>query len=61
MAKRVRTKKKTGSNNQENSAFKVISVNRRAYYEYDIMQNLEAGLVLTGTEIKSIRAGQMNI
>ena len=61
MAKRVRTKKKTTANNKDNSAFKVISVNRRAYYEYDIMQNLEAGLVLTGTEIKSIRAGQMNI
>ena len=61
MSKRVTSKKKTKAINKDNSAFRVISVNRRAYYEYDIMQNIEAGLVLTGTEIKSIRAGQMNI
>ena len=47
--------------NKKNPEFKVLGVNRRAYYEYDILENLEAGLVLTGTEIKSVRAGQMNI
>jgi SsrA-binding protein len=31
--------------------------NRRARHEYEILESLEAGLVLTGTEIKSIRAG----
>jgi SsrA-binding protein len=31
--------------------------NRRARYEYEILESLEAGLVLTGTEIKAIRAG----
>jgi SsrA-binding protein len=40
---------------------KVITVNRRAYHDYDIMETVEAGLVLTGTEIKSVRAGQVNI
>ena len=40
---------------------KVISVNRLARYDYDILETIEAGLVLTGTEIKSIRAGRVNI
>jgi SsrA-binding protein len=31
--------------------------NRRARYEYHILESLEAGLVLTGTEVKSIRSG----
>lgn len=43
------------------SHFRVISVNRRAYHDYDILENLEAGLVLTGTEIKSVRAARVNI
>lgn len=36
---------------------KVVSVNRKAYHEYFIIEKFEAGLVLTGTEIKSIRKG----
>ncbi|HET7645299.1 MAG TPA: SsrA-binding protein SmpB [Candidatus Limnocylindria bacterium] len=38
-----------------------IAVNRRARHEYAIEDTLEAGLVLTGTEIKSIRAHKVNI
>ncbi len=38
-----------------------IAVNRKARHEYTIEDTLEAGLVLTGTEIKSIRAGKVNI
>ncbi len=40
---------------------KVLTTNRRARHEYYIEEMLEAGLVLTGTEIKSIRAGHVNI
>jgi len=40
---------------------KTISLNRKAYHDYDIEQSVEAGVVLTGTEIKSIRAGRVNI
>ncbi len=40
---------------------KVIATNRKARHEYHIEDTLEAGLVLTGTEIKSIRAGHANI
>jgi SsrA-binding protein len=35
--------------------------NRRARYEYHILESMEAGLVLTGTEIKSIRAGGVSL
>jgi SsrA-binding protein len=38
-----------------------IVLNRRARHEYAIEETLEAGLVLTGTEIKSIRAGRVNL
>jgi SsrA-binding protein len=34
-----------------------VYANRRAGYEFELLERLEAGLVLTGTEIKSIRAG----
>ena len=40
---------------------KTVAVNRRARHEYAVDETLEAGLVLTGTEIKSIRAGRANL
>ena len=42
-------------------AVKTIAVNRKAYHDYHIEDSFEAGLVLTGTEIKSIRAGRVNL
>ncbi len=40
---------------------KVVARNRKAYHDYFIEETYEAGLVLTGTEIKSIRAGKVNL
>ena len=40
---------------------KTVAVNRRARHEYAVDETLEAGLVLSGTEIKSIRAGRVNL
>ncbi len=40
---------------------KVVTTNRKARHDYDIMDAYEAGLVLTGSEIKSIRAGRVNL
>ncbi|HTE18662.1 MAG TPA: SsrA-binding protein SmpB [Armatimonadota bacterium] len=40
---------------------KIVVTNRRARHEYDIEESVEAGLVLTGTEIKSIRAGKIQL
>ncbi len=39
------------------SGQKTIASNRKAYHEYSIQDTFEAGLVLTGTEVKSLRAG----
>src|SRR5204863_7200482 len=39
---------------------RVIATNRRARHEYEILETLEAGLVLRGTEVKSLRDGQVN-
>ncbi|BCW89063.1 SsrA-binding protein [Alphaproteobacteria bacterium SO-S41] len=40
---------------------KVVSENRRARYNYAIESNLEVGMVLTGTEVKSLRSGKATI
>jgi SsrA-binding protein len=40
---------------------KVVTANRKARHEYAIEDTVEAGLVLTGTEIKSVRAGKVNL
>lgn len=40
---------------------KVVSRNRKASHDYFLFDQLEAGLVLNGSEIKSIRAGQMSL
>lgn len=40
---------------------KIIAENRRARFNFEIVSTLEAGLVLTGTEVKSLRANQSNI
>lgn len=40
---------------------KIISTNRKAFHEYHIFDKFNAGMVLTGTEIKSIRKGAINL
>ena len=40
---------------------KTLAVNRKARFEYDILDTFEAGMVLAGTEIKAIREGRANI
>ena len=60
MARKNRNSKKkttvtTAANNRH------IAVNRKALHDYEILDKVEAGLVLTGTEIKSIRAGKVDL
>lgn len=38
-----------------------LAKNRKAYHEYEIGESLEAGIVLVGTEVKSVRAGKVNL
>jgi SsrA-binding protein len=40
---------------------KIIATNKKAYHEYFIEDTFEAGIMLTGTEVKSIRAGKVNL
>ena len=42
-------------------AEKVVCANRKARFEYEIFETIEGGLVLTGTEVKSLRDGQASI
>jgi SsrA-binding protein len=55
---RTKTKKKKAA--VSNSNDRTIAINRRAFHDYEILEKYEAGLVLTGTEIKSIRAGRVD-
>jgi SsrA-binding protein len=40
---------------------KTVAVNRRAGFDYEFLEKYEAGMVLTGSEIKSIREGRVNL
>jgi SsrA-binding protein len=52
-------KKKKALVNSSND--RTITANRRALYDYEILERYEAGLALTGTEIKSVRAGRVDL
>jgi SsrA-binding protein len=41
--------------------FEMVTVNRQAYHEYFVDETIEAGIELTGTEVKSARAGHVNL
>jgi SsrA-binding protein len=43
------------------SGTKLIADNRRARHDYELLERLEAGIVLTGTEVKSLRAGKASL
>ena len=49
------------SNPNTESGIKIVATNRKATHNYAIEDRFEAGIVLLGTEIKSIRAGQANL
>ncbi len=42
-------------------SYKIVSDNRQARFQYEILEVFEAGIVLTGTEVKAIRAGKVNL
>jgi len=43
------------------SGEKLIASNRKAFHDYFVLQKLEAGIALTGTEVKSLREGRANL
>lgn len=40
---------------------KIIAKNKKALFDYEVLDKVEAGIVLSGTEIKAVRAGKLNI
>jgi SsrA-binding protein len=40
---------------------KIVTTNRKAFADYDILERYEAGIALTGSEMKSVREGQINL
>lgn len=42
-------------------SMKVITQNKKAFFDYHVLDSLEAGIVLTGDEVKSLRAGHVNL
>ncbi len=47
--------------NDKKTANKLIASNKKAYFDYNLFDKYEAGICLLGTEIKSIRKGQINL
>ena len=45
----------------ENNAVKTIATNKKAFHDYFVEESLEAGIELAGTEVKSLRAGGVNL
>lgn len=46
---------------EKQTDFKLVATNRRARHEYHILETYEAGIMLSGTEIKSVRAGRVSL
>ncbi len=46
---------------KEDKNSRVITVNRKAFHDYEILSKHEAGIVLVGTEVKAIREGRVNL
>lgn len=40
---------------------KIVAQNKKAFHDYDILERVEAGIVLTGDEVKAIRAGHISL
>jgi len=52
---------KTKPKGKDDDAIKVVARNRRARFDYDLLETVEAGIVLTGTEVKSLRNGKASL
>ena len=45
----------------EKEGLRVVTTNRKAHHDYHILDKIEAGIALVGTEVKSLRAGRINL
>lgn len=51
----------TAKGKKKDASGGVVAVNRKAGYDYELLERFEAGLVLLGTEVKSAREGKVNL
>lgn len=61
MAEKKSPKRPAGSGGAKKDAIKVVTENRKARHDYSIDQTFEAGIELQGSEVKSIRKGDVNL
>ena len=61
MAKKKSAKTAKNNSNNGSGSIRTAATNRRAFFDYEILERHEAGIVLTGTEIKSVRAGKVDL
>jgi SsrA-binding protein len=61
MAKKKEPEKPKTTAKADDPGIKVVARNRRARHDFELMERVEAGLVLTGTEVKSLRNGKANL
>ena len=52
---------KSKPKDKDDDSFKIVARNRRARHEFDLLESIEAGIVLTGTEVKSLRNGKASL
>ena len=53
--------RREGKSMEKNSGVKLVAQNKKAYHDYFVLEKLEAGIELFGTEVKSIREGRINL
>lgn len=51
----------TKTKSEKSTGIKLVCQNRKAFHDYEIVETVEAGLVLVGTEVKSLRDGRANL
>jgi SsrA-binding protein len=61
MAKKKEGEKAKAAAKTDDPPIKVVARNRRARHDFELMEKVEAGLVLTGTEVKSLRNGKASL
>ena len=61
MVKKKDAEKAKPAVKSDDAGIKVVARNRRARHDYDLLEKVEAGLVLTGTEVKSLRNGKASL
>jgi SsrA-binding protein len=61
MAKKDAGKPNPKGKAADEGGIKIVARNRKARHEYELLEKVEAGIVLTGTEVKSLRNGKANL